>query len=286
MIRFLAATAGLAMSVLALAVTSAASGARLPAVTRAASRGPLPAATSAASGAQPRAALRGFGCHPALDPPNRSVSVTAVMRPLPGTKRLSLEFDLLVSHGASAGPTLVRAGGLGTWIKPENPTLGQLPGDVWTVHKPVVELGAPATYRFRVSFRWTGAHGHVLGTAVRYSATCRQRELRPDLLVRSIAVTPIQGRPDLNLYTAVVANEGNTAAGPFEVLFAPADGSAPQTHTVARLRAHTSRVETFVGPLCDAASAPTITVDSASQVDDLNRANNTVAATCSASGGA
>jgi len=235
---------------------------------------------------QPRAQLRGFACQPALDPPDRSVSVTAVMRPLPGTKHMSVKVDLLISGTASSAEKVVRAGDLGVWIKPENPTLGQLPGDVWNLHKQVVELAAPAAYRFRVVFRWTGAHGRVLGSAVRYSLSCRQRELRPDLLVRSIAVTAIPSRPDRALYSAVIANAGNTAAGPFAVLFAPADGSAPKTHTVALLRAHSSHTENFVGPLCTAASDPTITVDSASQVDDLNRANNALTATCPASGSA
>jgi len=285
MSRFLAAMAGLALGVLALAATSAASSARLPAVSRRASSAP-PAATSAVSGAQPRAALRGFGCHPALDPPNRSVSVTAVMRPLPGTRRLSLEFDLLVSHGASTPHKVLRAGDLGVWITPKTPTLGQLPGDVWNLQKTVVELPAPAKYRFRVLFRWTGAHGRVLGSTVRYSRVCHQRELRPDLLVRSITVTPIANRPSSDRYTAVIANAGNSAAGPFDVLFAPADGSPSTTDTISLLAARSSRTESFVGPLCDATSDPTVTVDSALQVDDLNRANNTLVATCPASGGA
>ncbi len=243
-------------------------------------------ASTAAAAAAPRAQLRGFVCHRALDPPNRSVSVTAVMRPLPGTRHLSLKFALLVTHGTATPHRVVRAGGLSVWITPQNPTLGQLPGDVWNLRKPVVDLGAPATYRFRVVFRWTGFHGRVLGSAVRYSRRCRQRELRPDLLVRSIAVTPIPNRPRHALYTALIANAGNTAAGPFNVLFAPTDGSAPVTHVVALLRAHSSRAEVFVGPACTAASDPTITVDSASQVDDLNRANNVLAAPCPASGSA
>lgn len=269
--RLSAALAALALSVLLLVAATAASAAlRLT-------------AARAASGAPARAQLRGFACHPALDPPNRLVSVTAVMRPLSGTMRLSLKFDLLVSRGASTPHRVVRAGDLGAWITPQNPTLGHLPGDVWNLHKTVVELAAPATYRFRVWFRWTGAHGRVLGLAVRYSRTCHQRELRPDLFVRSVAVTAIQNRPSYDRYTAVIANAGDTAAGPFDLLFAPANGSSPQTHVVSLLGAHSTRTESFVGPVCSAATAPTITVDSASQIDDSNRANNTLGATCPAS---
>jgi CARDB len=236
----------------------------------------------AASGAPPRVQLRAFVCHRALDPPNRSISVTATMRPAPGTRHLSLKFELLSRGAGGAAEKVVRAGDLGVWIAPQNPTLGQLPGDVWNLQKSVVELAAPDVYRFRVAFRWTGAGGRVLGSAVRSSRRCLQQELRPDLLVRSIAVTAVPARPNKDLYTAVIANAGNTGAGPFDILFAPADGSAPKTHTVAHLRPHSSRRESFLGPLCTAASDPTITVDSASQIDDLNRANNALTATCPA----
>jgi hypothetical protein len=133
-----------------------------------------------------------------------------------------------------------------------------------------------------VTFRRTGALGKVLGTAVRYTRTCTQRELRPDLLVSSITVNPIAGHPAEDLYTAVIADQGATGAGPFEVLFAPGDSSAPITRTVQFLRAGESRSLSFVGATCDATSPPTVTVDATSEVDDYNRANNTMIAVCPA----
>jgi hypothetical protein len=232
----------------------------------------------------PRAQLRAFACQTALDPGDRSVSVTAVMRPVPGTRHMTVRFDLFSSQ-AGAGPTAIDVGDLGTWIKPSNPTLGQLPGDVWNLQKQVVPLAAPATYRFRVSFRWLGAHNRTLQTAERFSPRCHQRELRPDLVVQSIAVTPLPNQPHKELYTAVIANQGNSAAGPFLVLFAPGDGSATATRTVALLRPHSASSVDFVGPLCTAATAPTITADSALQVHDLDRANNVLTATCPAGAG-
>jgi len=240
---------------------------------------------AAATATQERAQLRGFHCHHALQPPHRSVKVTAVMRPLAGTEHMEVKFDLLMSPSGPSGSGVVHSGDLGLWITPRNPTLGQLPGDVWNVKKSVSALAAPAKYRFKVSFKWTAAHGHVLGTAVRYSPTCRQRELRPDLLVSSITVTPIANDPTRDLYTAVIANDGNSAAGPFNILFAPADGMGTVTRTVVRLGAHSSITEQFRGPDCATAGSPTITADSANQVDDLNRGNNSLTATCPAAPG-
>ncbi len=236
-----------------------------------------------AAAAAPRAQLHNFVCRRALDPANRAVSVDAVMRPVAGTRSLELRFDLLVSHGASSpGQSVIRAGDLGAWITPRNPTLGQLPGDVWNLAKPVVELDAPATYGFRVAFRWIGARNRVIRSTVLYSPPCRERELRPDLLVRSITVTPIAGQPGRDLYTAEIQNAGATRAGPFDVLFAPGDSSPAQTQPVRRLEPGVGRALEFVGPLCTPASAPTVTVDSAAQVDDLDRSNNRLTAVCPA----
>jgi CARDB len=239
--------------------------------------------SATAAAAPPRAELTQYACQHALDPPNRAISVRAVMRPLTGTRKLALKFDLLEGATGSDTPqTIVRGTGLSVWISPPNPTLGQLPGDVWRYSKPVLDLDAPATYQFRVSFRWTGARGRVIGTAVRFSPSCHQRELRPDLLVESITVSPIVGHPEKDEYTAVIANQGATGAGPFEVLFAPGDSSPPIPRTVQLLGADQSRQLSFVGPACDAASPPTVTVDATSEVDDYNRANNTLTAVCPA----
>lgn len=231
----------------------------------------------------PRAELTNFSCHRALDPDNRSVAVTAMMRPVTGTRHMALKFNLLMTTPGAITPVPVHAGDLGTWKNPKNPTLGQLAGDVWNLQKPVVSLAAPATYRFRVSFRWTGSDGHVITTAVRSSPRCRQPELRPDLAVSSITVSALPNQPNNDLYTAEIDNDGNSGAGPFEVLFAPADGSTPKTRTVQFLRAHSSTTLSFVGPLCNSSTDPTITADSTDEVDDLNRANNAMTAVCPAS---
>lgn len=265
----LACLAGAAIAVPGIAVATAAA--------------PHAAASRQAVAAPARAELTEFDCHPALDPPDRSIAVHAVMRPLAGTRSMAVRFDLLESvPGATITRSVVRGRGLGVWLSPRTPTLGQLPGDVWQLDKTVYDLQAPARYRYRVTFRWSAARGRVIGSAVQQSPICRQRELRPDLLVESITVTPVAQRPDRDQYAAVIADDGATGAGPFEVLFTPGDNSAAVTRTVGWLGAHRSATETFAGPICDPAAPPTVTVDATNEVDDLNRANNQLTAVCPA----
>jgi CARDB len=230
----------------------------------------------------PRSRLRSPVCVTALDPPSRAISITAVMRPLPGTTRMQLKFQLLSRAGSSRPFTRVRGGDLNTWVTPKDPTLGRRPNDVWNVIKQVVDLKAPATYRFRVAFRWIGAQGKVLGAFVRNGQHCYQPELRPDLQVRTISVKAITGRPSADEYIALIRNAGATATGPFEVRFS--DGDVLKTHNVDDLAPHASVNEHFVGPLCSASNAK-ITADPSDQVDDLNRANNSLNVTCSSPAG-
>ncbi len=133
------------------------------------------AAPPALAAAPPPAQLTGFVCQTARSAPNREVSTTAVMRPRPGTQHMWLKFELLRRTAASPRYVAVRGGrhsDLGKWVSPPDPTLGQQPGDIWQLAKPVVDLSAPARYRFRVWFRWQLAKTQV--QTVLLSAVCRQ----------------------------------------------------------------------------------------------------------------
>ena len=105
--------------------------------------------------------------------PNRAIGVTAVMRPMPGTQRMQLRFVLQRRPARRNWFFAVPGNGLGNWLSPTNPTLGQLPRDVWRVNKPVVNLPGPSTYRFRVTFRWIGRSG-VIGSQTLRSPLCAQ----------------------------------------------------------------------------------------------------------------
>ncbi len=227
----------------------------------------------------PRAELEDAICQTALDPPARAVSVTAVMRPLTGTRKLAVKFELLERPAATLTWTPMSRPGLGVWISPTDPpTLGRRPGDVWLVKMPVADLSAPASYRFSVAFRWTGRHALVLDTRLRLSSICHQPELRPDLTVNSISVAADPAHPKLDDYTAVIGDAGETGAGPFTVQLS--DGGVVRDKTVQHLDAHSTRTVVLVGPDCDTAQPPTVTVDPADHVDVSSRSQATMTATC------
>jgi len=234
----------------------------------------------AASSPPPKDQLRSFLCQKALDPPSRAISVQAVMRPVTGTASMQMKFDLMRQTTVGGPFKLVRGKLLGSWVSPQEPTLGQRPGDVWIVTHPVVDLLGPATYRFRVSFRWTDSDGQQLSNAVQTSPNCYQPESRADLLVKSITVTPQPSGQDA--YVATIANRGQTAAGPVEVDLAGAGPAAPVAATVPSVGGHSTAHHRFLGPACTAGSNVTVTVDPAHTIDEYSFANNTLTISCPA----
>jgi subtilase family serine protease len=145
----------------------------------------------------------------------------------------------------------------------------------------VVNLSGPATYKFRVTFRWLGSTGQVLSTAVQSSPACYQPELRPDLVVRSLTAKPIASGASAgqDAYTATIANQGLSAAGTFVTEFINGNG-ASQTASVSALGSRSSVRQRFVAPPCAAGTTLTVIVDPAHTVDEYNLQNNTLTMEC------
>ena len=241
---------------------------------------PLALSPDPARAAAPPAALTKIACRSTVDPARRAVSVVSIMRHRPGTRSLAVRFTLLqkVPGGVL---TPVRDGDLGHWTRPTDATLGRLPADVWKLRKTVFNVDAPAVYRFRVSFRWTGRNGKVLARQTLGTSSCAVRELRPDLVVRSVTVRPTGLAPGNDRYVADVANRGRTASGPFGVEFAPgASGGPTQTVAVASLAPGAHARVRFIGRACDPAAPPTVIADPAQAVDDFDRSNNALTVSC------
>ena len=135
-----------------------------------------PATSAAASPAtpSPRTALDGFICERAPDALNRVIAVVGVIRPISGTQEMQMRFVLERRMTGSQSFTTVQGGDLGHWISPKPATLGQQPSDVWRLRKLVANLAGPATYWFRVSFRWLGAEDVVLDRVTMASSACAE----------------------------------------------------------------------------------------------------------------
>src|SRR5579864_5965294 len=132
----------------------------------------VPAA--AATDPPPRAALEGFVCQRSTNHFDRAIEVVGVMRPLTGTQAMAMKFVLLRRQDVGGHYDPVRGRDLDRWLTPTPATLGQRPSDVWRLDKLVVNLPAPAVYRFRVSFRWTGTSGTAIGRTELVSPLCSQ----------------------------------------------------------------------------------------------------------------
>lgn len=232
----------------------------------------------------PRSQLEGFLCHVSPKPHQRSISVRAVMRPLPKTKSMEMRIELQSKSTVPGSAFVEQSGsGLDTWLSPADPTLGQNSGDVWIVPDVVHKLPFPDYYRYSVTFRWTRAGGQIV-TRTRSTGDCLQPTFNPDLLVSSIAIQPIPDEPMKDQYVATIENDGQASAvGPIPVTFTPAasaSGGAPTTTTENIQRVGVGATNevtvTFTGPLCSAATAPTVVVNPADAIVETDYTNNSL----------
>ena len=142
----------------------------------------------------------------------------------------------------------------------------------------------PAAYRFHVAFRWSDDAGAVVREASVTTAVCRQPDLRPDLRVDSVQILPA-ARSGLVRYVVLLGNEGRSR-GRARVVAATFPGDAtPGLHlrSVRRLVPGETAVVTFVGPGCVAGDQPAAFVaDPSNAVDEVDEANNALAASCPA----
>ncbi len=213
-------------------------------------------------------------CQRSADPLARLLTVRASLRAIHGSTRLGLRFDLYGRSGAG-GFRRVAGAGLGAWSYSDRGVGG------YVVRKTVNNLPTPAVYRMVVRFRWIGAHGRVLRSALRVTGRCAQGDLRPDLAVIGIAVQR-GARAGLFRYAAVVRNVGRGGSGPTTVSL-EAGGVALATKRLPALAPGARHVVRFSGAACDPASPPRVVADPSGLIADPNRANNTLAATCPAS---
>jgi hypothetical protein len=214
----------------------------------------------------------------------RSAVVSAWMKPLADAEHLTLKLDLY-QRQLPAGHWTVRSDvpGLGTWTAPSDALVGTRAGDVFKYRQAVGRLVVGFGYRFRVGFRWLDDAGAVVRESAVTTRTCRQPDLRPDLVPTDVQVKPSPIAPGTFLYAVTVTNQGRTTV-PRAVLNATYPGETTpglHRHRVGRLAPGASVAITFTSPGCDAGDVPaTFIIDLANAVDEANETNNQLVATC------
>jgi CARDB len=243
------------------------------------------AAPAAATAAGAPAGARLLACHrsPSIDA--RVAVVGTSMRPIQGAGRLAVKLDLWQRTAGARWTQRTDVPGLGSWVSPSDALLGSRAGDVFKYRQAVGRLVVPAAYRFHVTFRWLDGGGIVVREASATTAACRQPDLRPDLVLRSVAATPSTRSPGLVRYAVTVGNAGRSAVVRATVTATFPNPAGPSLHSrnVRRLAPGESVLVTFTGPGCAAgAPPPTFVADPANVLEETSEANNQLAAVCPA----
>jgi uncharacterized repeat protein (TIGR01451 family) len=248
--------------------------------------GAAPTAGQRPAHARPSYAAQLASCRRSPRIAGRVATVGAMMRPIPGAAHLSLRIALFQRALGATGRWTLRADvpGLGAWTAPSDPTIGSRTADVFKYRQAVGRLVVPFAYKFRVEFRWADDAGKIVRRARATTATCREPDVRPDLVLAAIVVTPAPRAPDRARYAVTVRNDGrSTARGVLVSSSFPSDPTAADTRTAGRLRPGESAVVTFLGPLCTTVPAPpAFTADPANAIEESRETNNALAADCQA----
>ena len=183
----------------------------------------------------------------------------ARMRAVPGTRRMSIRFQL-VARFAGHRPQRLDSDGLSDWHRS---------------HRGVTRFGYSQTvkgllqggsYRVVVKFRWLGPHGRVLRRARRVSGPCVQDGGLPRLVIPWVKIG--HGTASgTSLYTVAVRNRGTGAAENFTVSLY-LDGALADEREVDRLEPGETQQITFNGPDCAHLRA---VVDSGDTENDYER---------------
>jgi hypothetical protein len=200
-------------------------------------------------------------------PRDRAAEFEARMGQVDEAAKLRMRFTLQARKPGKKAYRRVAAPGFSGWTTAD-------PGTSRYVFTRRVEgLLGPARYRAMVRFKWVDARGKTILSARRHSKGCRQPDHRPNLKVRALS------REGRHRYVALVANNGRTASGAFELQIAIA-GTPLAPVTVDSLEPQARRLVTVRGPQCAAGAALTATADPLDLVDERNETDNVFSALC------
>jgi hypothetical protein len=98
----------------------------------------------------------------------RSATFAGEMVSVPGTARMEMRIDVAERLPEEVDYRTLSAPGLGVW------RFSAQSVKVYRYLKQVINLAGPAFYRGVVHFRWLGAHGRLLASAVLHTRRCEQ----------------------------------------------------------------------------------------------------------------
>jgi hypothetical protein len=200
-------------------------------------------------------------------PRDRAAEFEARMGQVEETAKLKMRFTLQARKPGKKAYRRVAAPGFSDWTTAD-------PGTSRYVFTRRVEgLIGPARYRAMVRFKWLDARGKTILSARKFSNACRQPDHRPNLKVKALSH---EGK---RRYVALVANNGRTATGVFELEVAIGDTQLEPV-SVDSLEPHTQRLVTVHGPRCVTGNVLTATADPLDLVDERSETDNVFSAPC------
>jgi hypothetical protein len=221
---------------------------------------------TAAPGAAPAATPPKLGatlesCTTSPLPVDRIASFVGSMPARAGAPRMRMRFDLERRRPGERHWHRIKAPGFGVWERARPQVAG------FVFNKRVTSLPVPATYRALVRFAWLTTGGETLKRAYARTPSCRQPDLRPDLVPGALTAV-LDRQPGLADYTLVVRNVGRSQAGPFSVRVGTASVE------VAPLEAGAERAVPVVGLACVPLAPIVVRVDADRRVDESEEQGN------------
>lgn len=185
---------------------------------------PAPVAQTAAfgDGSRPPASVKRRTCRSGAYYDNRLISFRVRMGRFSRNtepQNLQMRFDVLQRLRENKRYKKLKADGLGTWFKSsDSATLYQRDLTLTNVE-------TSATYKARVSFRWTAPDGSVSWKRKIVSKPCKQKVSMPKLKLTNVTTVPIAGSAALQ-HTVTIVNDGrsevvNLPVGVFVDSFTP-----------------------------------------------------------------
>jgi hypothetical protein len=203
----------------------------------------------------------------ACAPHERAAEFEARMASVEGAARMRMRFTLQVRKPGKAVFRRVAAPGFDVW------TTAGAGKRRYVFTRRVEALIGPASYRAAVRFRWVDARGATVASARAHSRACRQPDHRPNLVVRALSIEGARN------YVALVANNGRTASGPFDLQVQLPDRMLGPV-TIDDLDPREQQLVRFRGPRCKAGTSITATADPLDVIDERSEVDNALTVTC------